>query len=327
MKIIFVGAYYYIGPIRHLYRIFEIYKALGDIFRAIGITTKYFVKHNEIIPLHNTIKEEDLDKELRDCDLLFIWNGGLSQGKEITDKCRALGIPVYFSELGWLPQNGTFYFDKKGVNYESSLLDWEYRPLNSREEVFLNTQQAYYHRFLAKKTGLKEPEEFIFVPLQDERDSQIKLFSPCIKTMQQLVDYVCAHVPGRIIFKTHPKFSPGELKIPENCKLYNTGTTHDFLPEAKYIITINSTVGIEALSYFKPVIVLGNAFYEGRGITYKAENDHQFKAAIEWATQGKTSLGIIESFLFYLFNKQWYLSFLKDPNRVLSLIENITDIR
>lgn len=326
MKVIFVGAYYYEGPVRHCYRIFEIYKAIGNISQTIGIEVKYFVKHNEVIPLHSTIAEENLNVELEDCDLLFIWNGGTNRGREITDKCRDRGIPVYFSELGWLPQQGTFYFDRKGVNYESSILDWKYRDITPHEREFLNIRLAYYHKFLAPRTGIKEDGDYVFVPLQDETDSQIIHFSPHIKKMQQLVDYISAFIPGKIIFKIHPRFDPGELIIPVHCKLYRSCTTHDFLERAQYVVTINSTVGIEALTYYKPVITLGNAFYEGRGITCKADSDAGFKEAIKWASQGQASRGVIESFLCYLFSRQWYSADLANPEKVFTLIEGITDL-
>lgn len=327
MKIIFVGAYYYQGPVRHLYRIFEIYKALGSVFESQGIETKYFVKHNEVIPSHQTIKEVELEHELEQCDLLFIWNGGMAQGQEITAKSRQLGVPIYFSELGWLPQRGTFYFDKKGVNYNSSILDWRFTPLTNEDQCFLNIHLSYYQQVLAKKTGLQEAGEFVFVPLQDERDSQITNFSDRIKTNQQLIDYICAFIPGKVVFKTHPKYDPGDLIIPERCKLYRQGSTHDFLKDANYIVTINSTVGIEALSYYKPVITLGHAFYEGRDLTYKVEDDEQFKDAIRWAQTREVSQPVIDSFLCYLFKKQWYTADLINSQKILSLIEDITNLQ
>ncbi len=326
MNVIFVGAYYYEGPVRHLYPIFEIYKALGKIFETVGIECKYFVKCSEVIPAHKTIRTEEFDFELSKCDLLFIWNGGVSRSIEITEKARALGIPIYFSELGWLPQQGTFYFDKKGVNYNSSLRDWQYHPINTAQVMELNIKLAHYHSQVAKRSGIEE-KDFIFVPLQDETDSQILNHSPKIKKMQQLVEYVCSFVAQKIIFKVHPRFDPGKIKIPGNCKIYRSGTTHDFLSQAKYVITINSTVGAEALTYFKPVINLGDAFYESRKITFKVNNDDEFKLALSWAEKGEVALGVIEAFLYHLFSQQWYMSYLLDPKRVFKLIENITDLQ
>lgn len=311
--------------VRHLYRIFEIYKALAKVFKISGIDVKFFSKQNEILPLQDTLTEKQFEEQLPNCDLLFMWNGQLGKEIEISNKCQKLGIPIYYMELGWLPQRGTFYFDRKGVNFESSLRDWEYIPLKDKEKKReLNTKLAYYHKIIAKKTSIKE-KDFVFVPFQVENDSQIIKHSDKIKTMQQLVDYVCAFVKDKIIFKTHPKQDVGEIKIPERCKLYKTGTTHDFLPDCKYMITINSTVGVEALTYYKPIINLGDAFYENRKMTYKAINDERFKMAIEWAKKGKAANGIIAAFLYYLFNRQWADIDLDNPNKILTLIENLTN--
>ena len=327
MKIIFIGVFYYGGPVRHLYRIFEIYKALAKVFKMVGIDVKYFTKQNELLPLQDTLTEEQFEKALPGCDLLFMWNGGLGKEKEISEKCRKQGTPVYYMELGWLPQRGTFYFDREGVNYESSTRDWECRPINGEQRKEVVAKLAYYHNFLVKKTGITIEKDFVFVPFQVESDSQIVRHSKRIKKMQQLVDYVCAFIPDKVIFKIHPKDNPGEIKFPTRCKLYRTGTTHDFLPKCKYVVTINSTVGVEGLSYNKPVINLGDAFYESRKMTYKVTNDEEFKNAIKWASEGKVAVGIIGAFLYYLFSRQWYSADLDNPKKILGLIENITEKR
>lgn len=331
MKIIFVGVFYYEGPVRHLYRIFEIYKALAKIFQAVGIEVKYFSKQNELLPLQDTLTEEAFKKELPECDLLFMWNGELGKEMEIAEKCRRQGTPVYFMELGWLPQCGTFYFDRKGVNYNSTLKDWQYGAINEGQELILRAMLSYYHNFLARKTigTLEEIEkDYAFVPFQVENDTQIINHSHRFKKMQELVDYVFAYVPAqnKIIFKTHPKDTNlGEIKLPARCKLYNCGTTHDFLPRCKYVITINSTVGIEALTYYKPVINLGDAFYEGRKMTYKVDSDEDIKNAVKWAEEGKASVEIIDAFLYYLFERQWYSADLNNAQKILGLIEGLTE--
>jgi len=325
MKIIMCGVFYYSGLTKYLYRIFEIYKALAKIFQIVGINVKYFSKQNEILPLQDTLTEEQFNEQLPGCDLLFMWNGSLGKEIEISERCQKLGIPVYYMELGWLPQKNTFYFDRKGVNYNSSLTDWQYTPLTDKEKIKeLITKISYYHNTIAKNTGIEE-HDYVFVPFQVESDSQIINHSNKIKKMQQLVDYVCEHVTGKIIFKTHPKQEIGEISIPKRCKLYRTGTIHDFLPNCKYVITINSTVGVEALTYYKPIITLGDAFYESRKMTYKIINENSFKLAIEWAEKGKVARGVIDSFLNYLFNLQWNNSDLDNPKKILTLIEKLTD--
>lgn len=330
MKVLFVCAPYYKGPVRHLFRVGEIYKALGDVFTSIGAYTAYYVSDSALLPNHQQIiKHEDAMNTIDQFDAIFIWNG--SQTPDIVEKARSIGVPICFSELGWMPQNGTFYFDLKGVNYESSLRDWSYAPLKPHEDHDIAVKLDFYHKIFAVKVAndteaanIKRP--FVFVPFQVEGDSQIIKHSPRIKSMQALVDYVCKFITkDDIVFKTHPKHSIEGIKMPDNrCHLISGGSTHSYLPRAKYVVTINSTVGVEALTYYKPVINLGNAFYGGRGLTCEAGSDEDFIKAIAWAEKGEAALGIIASFLTYLFTRQWYSVDLKNKGKILGLFEKVT---
>jgi capsule polysaccharide export protein KpsC/LpsZ len=324
MKVVFVGVFYYGGPVRNLYTIFQTYKKIAKVFETNGIECLFFSKQNEVLPQDKTLDEAQFNKILPEVDLLFMWNGSLGKEVEIAEKCRKQGTPVRFMELGWLPQTNTFYFDPEGVNYASTMTDWDYKGITEEDADFARTKLAFYHLSVAKFTGIKE-EDFVFVPFQVEGDSQIIRYSPRIKKMQQLIDYVTAFVPGKIIFKRHPKDDPGELKFPDRCKVYNSGTTHDFLTQCKYVVTINSTVGVEALSYNLPVITLGHAFYGGKGLTYQVDDDSRMKLAVEWAESNKVAIGRIQAFMCYLFKKQWHKQELENPEKVITLIDGLTE--
>lgn len=324
MNIIFVGVFYYGGHIRYLFHVFEVFGKLSRAFEAAGINCRYFAKQNELLPDEKLLTEEGFNAALPDTDCVFMWNGSLEPEKEISQKCNKMGIPVYFCELGWLPQSGTLYFDKKGINFNSSLTDWQYSSLSEEQCFKVRSKLAYYHESIAKATGIDPGEDYVFVPLQVENDSQIKVFSR-FDTMQQVIDYICDHIPGRIIFKKHPKGQYGELKVPARCEIVEGGTTHDYLPGCKYVVTVNSTVGIEALSYYKPVIVLGRAFYGGRQISHEAFTDSDMDAAVEWANIGKPDILVIQAFLYHLFQRQWHRTELDDPKKVMTLIRGLIE--
>jgi hypothetical protein len=324
MKIIFVGVFYYEGHTRHLFHVFEVFGKLARIFEAVGIECRYFAKQNELLPDDKLLTEDQFNAALPEADCVFMWNGSLAKEKEIAEQCNKIGIPVYFCELGWLPQSGTLYFDRKGINYSSSLRDWQYSPLSEDQQLYVRSKLAYFHQCIAKTTGINPGDDFVFAPLQVEEDSQIRVFSR-FDNMQQVIDYICDHVPGRIIFKKHPKGKYGELKAPARCEIVDGGTTHDYLPRCQYVITVNSTVGIEALSYYKPVIVLGRAFYGGRRISREAFTDPDMKAAVEWAKTGSPEIPVIEAFLHHLFRRQWHRTELTDPKKVMTLIRGLTE--
>jgi hypothetical protein len=79
------------------------------------------------------------------------------------------------------------------------------------------------------------------------------------------------------------------------------------------------------LTYYKPVIVLGHAFYEGRGISYTVNDEQEMYNAICKAEEGQVSKGIIDKFLHYLFKRQWHVKQLEDVEKVMSLIYRITE--
>ncbi len=322
MKIIFVGVFYYQGLTRHLFHVFEVFGKLARVFEAAGIDCRYFAKQSNLLPDDKLLTEEQFAAALPEADCVFMWNGSLPREKDIAEQCKEIGIPVYFCELGWLPQSGTIYFDRKGINYNSSLTDWQYSPLSDEQQFWVQSRKEHFHQCIARTTGIDPGTDFVFVPLQVEADSQIKVFSR-FETMQQVIDLICNHVPGRIVFKKHPKGEYGELKVPAHCELVETGTTHDYLSKCRYVVTVNSTVGVEALTYHKPVITLGRAFYGGRRISYEALTDETFKTAVEWAETGKAAVGVIDAFLYHLFQKQWHRAELENPRKVMSLVRDL----
>lgn len=325
MRVIFCGVFYYQGETRYLFHIFEVFRKIARVFKVMGIDCYFFAKQNNLLPNEKTIGEEEFEKMLPETDCVFIWNGSLAKEKEIVETCKKQGTPVYFCELGWLPQRGNIYFDKKGINYESSLRDWKFKELNKEESLFVNGKLAYYHNKAARFSNIAVPDNFVFVPLQVENDSQITVFSPRIKSMQALIDYVCQYIEGTIVFKIHPGQKDVQVTVPGNCIIAREGTTHDYLRKCRYTVTINSTVGVEALSYNLPVITLGQAFYESRKMTYSVHEDQDMVEAVKWAEGGKTALAVIQSFLHHLFTKQWHRTELNNPQKVVKLIEGLTE--
>ena len=47
------------------------------------------------------------------------------------------------------------------------------------------------------------------------------------------------------------------------------------------MVTVNSSVGLEAFAYDRPVVTLGQSFYGGRGLTHEVENQAALGAAFE----------------------------------------------
>jgi len=98
---------------------------------------------------------------------VFTWNGGSEGDREIIKEFGE--EKMVFAELGFFDHYKTLFFDFKGVNGNSENLTCDLSPFN--EECFNEI----------KKTYIKPPlynGRFIFIPLQDEKDTNITQNSP-----------------------------------------------------------------------------------------------------------------------------------------------------
>lgn len=130
------------------------------------------------------------------------------------------------------------------------------------------------HTLLAIKTSSTSHREainkpYIFLPLQVSTDTQIKLHSDIDNTAAiEIAARQAKAENAKLVVKLHPaEKCQGEIK--RIVKLQRTigfkltqEDTITLIKNSKSVITINSTVGLEALLYNKDVISLGRCFYK-----------------------------------------------------------------
>ena len=79
-----------------------------------------------------------------------------------------------------------------------------------------------------------------------------------------------------MVFKEHPssRESYPELHQRTNQKLLfaNGNSTQELIESCQFVITLNSTVGLESILLNKPVLTLGQAFFNIPGVVTHAEN-------------------------------------------------------
>jgi capsular polysaccharide export protein len=113
-------------------------------------------------------------------------------------------------------------------------------------------------------------KDFIFLPLQVSTDSQVIRNSDV--DLYDSIEYALKMANENnlnLLIKPHPAEVNTEIlefiyqlkKKRKNIFLINDNT-YLLIKYSKIVITINSTVGIEALMYYKPVILLGSAFFK-----------------------------------------------------------------
>ena len=153
----------------------------------------------------------------------------------------------------------------------------------------------YIKRFAVSYLGgRKKPDtaavrgNYLFAPFQVMNDSQSLLYSP-YEDMTEFAEDVIRGVREynaidpdaalKAVFKEHPMdrgvtdFSALREKYrgDEGVLILGNGNIDDLIRDSAAVITINSTVGLDALKQGKRVICMGKAFYAVEGIAFSGQ--------------------------------------------------------
>lgn len=222
-------------------------------------------------------------------DWVFTWNGS-NEGDKLIKKEFGLDRMVY-AELGFFNHYKTLYFDFMGVNGDSENLTEELLPFDA--ELYDKIKKQY----------IKPPlyaGSFTFVPLQDESDTNITMYSP-IKKMDDLLQYVeDTYSPKenmKVLFKQHP-MAKSRITPRENFIEVTEGV-HHYLPYASKVIGVNSNTLLESLIYHDNVVSLGKGI-TSRSLTgdeHKQYVTHLFKKQFNMSDM--TNIELIKVSRFY----------------------------
>lgn len=218
-------------------------------------------------------------------DAVGVWGGNAVDARAVVVAARCAEIPCFHFENGFLPS--TTQMDLRGVNAASSVPRDPafYRRYKGREDVQLPNRlvpRSSAQRRPQPPPSAPLPESYVFVPFQVKLDSQILLNSPWIRSMEQLVQAVSragvrlGHHAPHLVFKEHPScptpYAHLHDLVAEHPTLHfaNGRSTEELIRGSMGVITVNSTVGVEALLLDRPVLALGNAVYEIPGVASSA---------------------------------------------------------
>jgi len=246
--------------------------------------------------------------------LLIIWNGLKFRQRIVSAAAHSLGIKTAFMENGLLPSMTTL--DQSGVNYLNSVPRSSKELINASEKITPEkTSKNDNIRFSTKPPGL--PENYIFAPFQVDTDSQIILFSPWLSSMLELCEALkkaekrLGENMPHIVLKTHPACNTSYSELSENLnkssskiQLLLEGDTASLIEHSSAVATINSTVGIESLLANKPLLVLGEAFYNIPEIALSAlsqsELEHNLSLISSFKPDEKTRQALL-NYLKYIY--------------------------
>jgi capsular polysaccharide export protein len=218
--------------------------------------------------------------------LILIWNGHKFQDNVLRLVNQHFKIPIGYFENGVLPNSTTLDF--VGINALNSVPrnpDFFSRFLSTPTPEWFIVGRQYKTQTAVQFTA---PARYILVPFQKERDSQILENSQWIRSMPSLVAAVthaldlCNDKDIHVVFRPHPNDNHKHTALINTIKAHPRMHWDSSMPldkalrHAEAVITINSSVGMEAILLSKKVILLGDAFYDIPGLSLKANNPTEF---------------------------------------------------
>lgn len=207
-------------------------------------------------------------------DVIAVWNGftGLV-ANTLRIVAEDLKIPSFFMERGLF--KNSLFIDKKGCNGAASIASVNY---NEEVKSFSEKQKNEVYNlfkdrvvFESKNIDFDKYKELldkkiIFFPLQVTRDTNILLYSK-FNSMRHAFHEIYSQLNDEntvFIIRPHPEESANQfINIPKlkNVFIYEEESLEFWIENSHLIVTINSTVGLEAMLKGKPVISLGESIY------------------------------------------------------------------
>jgi glycosyltransferase involved in cell wall biosynthesis len=291
----------------------------------------------------------------------LFWNGLVLPPLALKQLCIKNNIRFACLERGLLPE--MLVVDPKGINYGGSLGGENWNLIDKSLDHFdLSLALDYIEHFRSNKVSIVNRDEvidqndirnryripenkrIILIPLQIDYDTNIEQYSPNYKTNEAVIFDVVRAIrdlsDAIVVVKTHPESKTSDLRqIQEIIRgkgvIVSDCAIHPLIEASHLVVVRNSTVGLEALLYNKPVICLAKSAYSEKGFTYDIENSYQLKSTLNSILSDEhpdiPQKAQFHSFLYYLLNKYHY--HLKDDEqatthnqsllkRVIGLSEN-----
>lgn len=221
------------------------------------------------------------------------WNGLTGSRLCFLQGARDAGAPVLHAELAPLP--GRITLDPAGVNAEGSVpqdpafFRTHDAPADWRKAGAGLTARASRRGDVGQRGGSLPDTPFLFCPLQVPDDSQVTLFAGWCGGMAGFLaalTQAAPHLPEgwHLRLKEHP--SAKSSLAPQLAPLLATGRavldngTDSFaqIAASRGVVTLNSSMGLQAFFHDKPVITLGRAFFALPGLVSPAADQPTLNA-------------------------------------------------
>ena len=260
-----------------------------------------------------------------------IWNGRSGVRHIFIQAAKDAGVKTLFLELSPLPNSITV--DPSGINFENSVPRCSefFRTYGEHHEDWKFILRYFAQRKTEYSTFVDEQmfdQPYIFVALQSEGDSQLRDYGGNFRTVHEFVKAVCKASTNKknshkILIKEHPNCEGITSSITskyDNVKLVNKLDTVRLCEGADLVVTVNSSVGLQALCLGTPVAAAGDAFWAIDGLSYRPKTIEEIEALFAMG-EYKFDLQLRNAYLNFLI-KEYYVSLSWQANAVPSLPES-----
>lgn len=280
--------------------------------------------------------------ERRPDAVAVVWNGLNGARRAFAEAARDAGVRTLFFELA--PFRGRVTCDPRGVNFANALprdirpyLDWAARsgvpPDTWKAERARIRQRAPLRPATAEGNAsgaAAAAGPFLFAPLQVPGDSQLRLFGGAFRTVP---DFIAALVSAaealpegwHLRIKEHPTAgqSYGHLVRGPRVVLDNTSDTFDLVARSSGVVTVNSSVGLEAMFFDRPVIACGQCFWAIPGVALTATDPSSLTRHFAEAPWLGFDPDARAAFLNFLLGEYYLATDASDPGRSAKVLARL----
>jgi hypothetical protein len=160
-------------------------------------------------------------------------------------------------EMGWFDR-GTHSYLLEDLSQHSRICAIRARqwPIKARRNLDLLDETRFKYD-TTLPDSLQLPENYIFIPMQLEHDTQILYCSDSFKSMDSVIGFVKNEVPGApVVVRNHP-LEEGIVRPSYVTDLTSVCSSLPLALNAVLVCGINSTLLAEAMLFHKPVVNLG----------------------------------------------------------------------
>ena len=214
------------------------------------------------------------------------WNGLGGSRQAFLLAARDAGLGTLACELAPFP--GRITVDPKGVNAESSVMGFDFSTTPAADDWRMMgatlTARPSRRADVGQGTADLPTTPFLFCPLQVPNDSQVTLFGGWTGGMAgfltALTEAATKLPPGwHLRIKEHPSARTALALAPliATGRIILDNATDSFaqLQASRGVVTLNSSMGLQAFFHDKPVVVLGRAFFARQGLVEVAGDQVQ----------------------------------------------------